>query len=135
MFQSGKIGICIECGSVFDPGSNLPLAAQAIEAFLAHFDTVENPSKASSPLQRYIQVHSVGHKRTESLRFTKDYQDFAPLEAGEVFAVDGETTYKASEGDCIIFPRPNALIGGEAFILGKEISLSSPEKIRESALY
>ena len=121
MFRNNKIGICAECGSVSDPDSNLPIAEQAIKIFLSHFDMLEENLVLNSFPHRFIKAHTVGHKKTNDLVFTKDYKDFALLEDGEIFAKDGESEHRAEKDDCIIFPRPNAPMGGEAFILGKEI--------------
>jgi succinylglutamate desuccinylase len=121
MFNQGKPGICLECGSVFDAEQQAARARQSILRFLEHFELI-NPSVGSGMRsQKLIKVYKVGHAETGHVEFSKDYADFEQLVEGEVFAKDGDVEYRAEAGDCIIFPRPNAKPGAEAFILGKEV--------------
>lgn len=122
-FHQGKIGICIECGSVFEVEKNLPRAKNSILQFLAYFDVIDEAVPYANTPQRHIRAYKVAHKKTDTLSFAKEYRDFQPLAAGEVFARDGEIEYTAEAEDCIIFPRPNTAIGNEAFILGKDAPL------------
>ncbi len=119
MFQCGKPGVCIECGSVFTIGDNLVRAQDSIRQFLEHFGISSEGTPQIQRTQRHIQVYFAALRQSEQL-VMKEFADFEPLVSGEVFARDGQTEYVAKEGDCIIFARPNAAIGAEAFILGKE---------------
>lgn len=121
MYQSGKIGICIECGSSFNADAHQHLAEESIRVFLQHFDMLPSTKQMAKVSHRYIQVHTMGIKHTEDFSFAKIYKDFEALPSGKIFATDGNTTYTAGESDCIIFPRPNTAIGDEAFILGRDI--------------
>jgi succinylglutamate desuccinylase len=61
------------------------------------------------------------YKKTNIFRFAKDFLDFEFLPTGQPFAWDGNTTYIAKPGECIVFPRPNSAVGEPAFILGNEV--------------
>jgi succinylglutamate desuccinylase len=119
LHRNGKVGICIECGSVFETEKNLLRAKNSLLQFLQYFGLIDEAVPYAKTLQRHILAHKVAHKKTENFSFAKDYKDFEPLTTGEIFARDGDTEYVAEKGDCIIFPRPNTKIGSEAFILGK----------------
>jgi succinylglutamate desuccinylase len=121
LHQSGKVGICIECGSVFETEKNLSRAKNSLLQFLQYFGLINETVPYGKTFQRHIQVHKVAHKKTENVSFVKEFKDFELLTAGKVFARDGDTEYVAEVGDCVIFPRPNTAIGSEVFILGKEI--------------
>jgi hypothetical protein len=41
------------------------------------------------------------------------------LRADRAFATDGEVKLKASRGECILFPRAKAKVGGEACLIGE----------------
>ncbi|MEK7570504.1 MAG: succinylglutamate desuccinylase/aspartoacylase family protein [Patescibacteria group bacterium] len=121
MHSQGKIGLCAECGSIFDPGTATALAHQAIQGFLLirkHVDGVQPKMTA----KRYIPVTTIGMKQSADFRFAKDFSDFEVLPANQPFAWDGEMTYRAKPNQRIIFPRPDTPIGGEVFILGEEHS-------------
>lgn len=120
MHQSGKIGLCIECGSVYDAASVMPTAVASIEAFLRYFGITPGAAPEVRSDQTYVRAYKEAKRRTNSLAFSKPFADFERLTSGEVFARDGEETYVAEEGDLIIFPRADAAIGAEAFILGKK---------------
>jgi len=57
----------------------------------------------------------------------KDYHlksgmtNFQELKSGEVYSSQDGKDFVARKGECIIFPRPDAKIGAEAFVIGREI--------------
>jgi succinylglutamate desuccinylase len=119
--QQRKIGIGIECGSVHRPEETLTLAQESILRFLRYTGNLEGGEESHDIPQRHIHVHTVAHRSTEPVTFSRDYADFELLEHEEVFARSGDREYVAGQDDCIIFPRPNAPFGAEIFILGREI--------------
>ncbi len=120
MASQGKIGICIECGSVYEVEKNFPLAVDCIEKFLSHFGAIEAHISLPSHQQTYVKVTRIGTKETDRFSFVKEFNDFDLLPEGQVFAQDGEKKYRAGSGEYIIFPRPAKPIGGEVFIIGKK---------------
>ena len=122
MFNRGKVGICLECGSVFDAMTQRDRVRKSILQFLSYFDIISSSVTISSATpKRFIGVYKVAHKKSETLSFSREYADFEPLQPREVFARDEGVEYVAGPGDCIIFPRTNGAVGSEAFIIGKEI--------------
>jgi succinylglutamate desuccinylase len=122
MFNRGKVGICIECGSVFDSKAQEARARSSVVRFLAYFGVIpELEAAPNSARKKLVRVYRVGHKKSEDVSFLRDYADFEPLAAGEVFARDGDIEYKANAGDCIIFPHANGPVGSEIFLIGKQM--------------
>jgi len=121
MHYKGKPGLCLECGSVFDKENNLDLAIKSILQFLYYFGLTKSRATYNQEKKTFIKVYKAIKKETERFLFVSDYNDFDSLTPGQVFAVDGLKNYIAKQDDIIIFPRARALIGGEAFILGREM--------------
>lgn len=122
MHGKGKPALCLECGYAGDANAHQALAEESVMRVLAHLEMVDAPRPdASSAPRRHIEVYEAAIRRNESFFFAKEYADFEALKPGEVFATDGDAIYRAKEGDCIIFARPNAAIGAEAFIRGRDL--------------
>ncbi len=119
MYKRGKIGICLECGTTNRYESFLDLAELSVYQFLQYFGCVETTIPYSQVEQKYLDVKEVIYKRTEGFKFSKKFKDFEGLPTGEPFLFDGDVSRTAEEGECIIFPRPDVAIGGEAGIIGK----------------
>lgn len=122
MFNQGKMGMCLECGSVFDAAAQATRAQNSILQFLEYFGVISTSKVTADPTpKKYIHVYKAARKQTDEFSFARDYADFEPLKEGKLFAKDGPEEYLAQKGDCIIFPHPDTAIGNEVFILGKEI--------------
>ena len=119
MYRQEKPGICVECGSVYNPRHGKEIALTAIRQFCGMYNAIETTYAAQSP-KRYIEVYYIHHKQNESFTFARSFSDFGQLHEGEVFAWDGEEACEATFGDVIIFPRSDKPIGGETFLLGRE---------------
>ncbi len=119
MYGRGKIAVTTELGSVKTPELYLDLAKQSILTFLRFFGCIAGSIPAPKQTPKYVHITRAVLKQTNGLSFTKDFADFEALPEGEVFAKDGDTEYRAGKGECIIFPRPQKEIGGEAFLIGK----------------
>lgn len=116
-----KIGVGIECGSIHNVDEVLPLAKRSAARFAQFFGVTGGGFIPSKTQGRLIRVYTSIDQTEKPIAFKREYEDFAPLMAGEIFAQAGDVSYVASEGDRIIFARPNAPVGSDAFILGKEI--------------
>lgn len=119
VYERGKIAVTTELGSVKTPELYLDLAKQSILTFLRYYGCIEGAVPAPTQTPKYVHIVRSVPKQTNALRFTKDFSDFEALPEGKVFAKDGDTEYRAGKGECIIFPRPEKEIGGEAFLIGK----------------
>ena len=120
MHRQNKPALCLECGYAEDVEINYALAENSILRVLSHLKMLEAPVVLSlNVVQKHLEVYKAVIRENEKFALTRSFKDFEILSEGEDIAVDGERVYKAKEGDCIIFARPNAPIGGEAFILGR----------------
>lgn len=119
VYERGKVGVTLELGSVKSPELYLDLATQSILTFLRFYSSIAGEVPAPVRAPKYVHIARAVLKRTNKLSFMRDFVDFEELPEGKVFAKDGDTEYRAGKGECIIFPRPQKEIGGEAFLIGK----------------
>lgn len=117
MDSHGKIGVCVECGSNFQPEKYVPLAEKTIIQFLGYFGAIDL-WQPSTRKQKIIAINRFHKKQNATFALYQDFQNFDPLQPGAIFGTDGATKLKAGPNECIIFPRPNAKIGEEAFVIG-----------------
>lgn len=120
MFEQGKVGITLECGSVTNHTSNVVLAKKSVETFLKLFSLIKYSGALPLFSQKHVIVNFVAKKMTDQFSFVKSFNDFDLLPIGEKFATDGTKEYFAKKGQYIIFPRDNKKIGEEAFLLASE---------------
>ncbi|MFZ2975955.1 MAG: succinylglutamate desuccinylase/aspartoacylase family protein [Candidatus Moraniibacteriota bacterium] len=121
MFNNGKIGICLECGSILDYENGSNLAEKSIYQFLTYTQNIISDIKYDEKPKRFLKIIRMERKETKSLSFSREYKDFEILIEGEIFAKDGEKEYVAGKDECIIFPNSNKKIGEEIFLIGKFI--------------
>jgi len=119
MHAQSKIAICAECGSNFRADQYADLATGTINQYLRFFGAINQPLESKSRPQQFIKVVDVVKKQTDTLVFSRPFSNFDLLEPGEIFATDGDKKYQAGKNQVIIFPRPKAKIGDEAFVLGE----------------
>lgn len=119
MQNQGKLGICLECGSVYRSEENQDLAYKSVLQFLKYFGAISSDIEFSKNKKKIIKVFKAIKKKTENFKFNKDFADFEELEEGKVFAQDGDVEYIAKSNECIILPNSNKRIGEEVFVLGK----------------
>ncbi len=119
MYNQGKPGICLECGSVYQSKENSNLAYNSALKFLNYFGAISRPVEYNQKPQKVVQVFQATRKKTEEFSFVKDFADFEKLIPGQVFARDGQEEYVARENECTIFPNSNKKIGDEVFVLGR----------------
>lgn len=119
MYKQGKIGICLECGSLVESEKNKNLAYNSILQFLSYFNIIKKISGKISNPKKYVQVKNLVYKKTKDFAFVKEFADFEILKKNSLFATDGNIKYIAKNNECIIFPHADTDIGDEAFILGE----------------
>lgn len=120
MHRQNKPALCLECGYAEDAQVHQTLAEESVRRVLSHLNMLEESTDTSLTVdQKHLEVYKAVIRENEKYSLARSFKDFEILSEGEDIAVDGERVYKAKEGDCIIFARPNAPIGGEAFILGR----------------
>lgn len=119
MYNQGKPGICLECGSVYQSEENSDLAYNSALQFLNYFGAISRPVEYNRKPQKVVQVFQAPKKKTNDFSFVKEFADFEELIPGQVFARDGQEEYVAKENECIIFPNSDKRIGDEVFVLGR----------------
>jgi succinylglutamate desuccinylase len=120
MCLRSKVGLCLECGPITKAAQYCSFAEKSILQFLSYYGMLEHSVPASRKLKRIIQATDSLVRTSEAFWLDPNLQSFQKLHPGQKFATHGKTEYKATKGDYIIFPRPNAPLGSEAFILGRE---------------
>lgn len=128
LHQQGKPAICVECGQLDRWRQNLPLAIEAINAFLAILG-LTNQSIPSARQQTVVAVKYPVFKETDRFCFVREFVGFETLKPNELIARDGEKQYRAPQwASCVIFPWPEAPIGAEAFLIGRISGASRPTR-------
>lgn len=120
MYTKGKFGICVECGPIEKAAEYKDFAVTTIYQFLQYFDILQANVAISTRPKRIITAIRGFVKDTDELKLADGLHNFDRLEAGRVIATDGERTFQANEGECIIFPRYYATVGQELYIIGTE---------------
>lgn len=126
MYANGKIGICLECGPISKSQEYKDYAVRSIYQFLQYFKMIDFEVSVSAQPKRVIRAEHRVVKDSEQLLLSKGLHNFDRLKEGQIIAQDGEKTFYATEGECIIFPRYYANVGQELYISGYE----SPELTR-----
>ncbi len=122
MSRNEKIGICIECGNTNRAKKFVGLAEKSVYQFLQYFGCIENKASHNRVRQRFLEAEKIIYKKTEDFRFVKKFKDFESLPAGKIFATDGKNSHIASPEEFIIFPRDKVKVGGEVFIIARNIT-------------
>lgn len=124
MFENGKPAICLECGPITQSEVYKDFARQSIYSFLSYFGVIEK-SKTQQDIvapKKIIRAEYGVVNESGDCLINGELESFKKLEKGQFIGAQADKVYLANEGEVIIFPRPNAAIGEEIFIVGKEIS-------------
>lgn len=123
MYKRGKIGMCVECGYLGNSMHFSDFAENVIKSFLVFYGAVPGEIKSSVVTnKRIIHVDTMLYKQDKSLRFVKEFDDFEKLEPHKPFATSNTREYVANTNDIIVFARGNCQVGGEACVLGTELT-------------
>lgn len=117
MSANNKVGLCLECGSNLEAEKYVELAEESIYRFLDYYSLINSQLPVIRQSQKIFNVVSIVTRQSQSFYFDRPYYNFDKLIAGKVFATDGDKKYIAGQGEYIIFPRPNQVIGQEVFTL------------------
>lgn len=119
MYNNGKIGICVELGSLRHTEKFKDLGIKTSYQFLQYFDLIDEQVPFDSVPQDIMEMHYMHKKQTEDFKFTKEYLSFDKISAGEIIAHDKDQITMDVDG-YIIFPSTKDPIGVEAFLFAKE---------------
>jgi len=121
MHLLGKVGICVECGPLSQADKYKPFAIQTIKQLLKVYEIIDEEVRLATNTKRIIQAYKTVRRTAKDFELDPTLRSFQLLNEGQIIGSQRGKEYLAQRGDYIIFPRPQAAIGGEAFILGREI--------------
>lgn len=119
MRSTGGCALTLECGQHQDPQAP-EVAYQAVRRTLAHFGLTDEPAPESVPGIEALTLHEVIDKRHPEDRFSKPWQSFDALQAGELIGVrhDGSEVRAPADGR-IMFPNAAAVAHQEWYYLAQ----------------
>ncbi len=119
MRSTGGWALTLECGQHDDPQSP-ELAYRAIRHTLAHLGLVDAPPPAEQASIEALTLHEVVDKADAADRFSRPWQSFDALRAGELIGVraDGDEVRAPGDG-WIMFPNARAEARQEWFYLAR----------------
>lgn len=120
MHTLGKIGICIEAGPTSDLIRSRSAALDAARIVLSAYGVIEAeiPTHASEP-KLIIRAKRAVIRTENDFSMDSSLKSFQKLIPGQVIGRQGDEEFIADTDECIIFPRADAPIGAEVFIVGK----------------
>ncbi len=118
MHSRGKAAVSVECGPTVRFEAYTPFAIDCSYRFLAHLSMLSY-TFAEPENQKIVSITRSIKRVSPAFAFARKFDNFESLEAGKVFATDGDIEYTAQAGEVIMFCRPNAPIGGEVAIVGR----------------
>lgn len=117
MNNTGKTGICLECGYMEDSES-AQIAEESIIAFLkarGHFTNDLTPQK-----QSYARMYKKYFAKTNSFVLSKSFENFEIIEENQLIGIDGLEEVRAAKQGLILFAHNGNNVNDEVFLLGEE---------------
>lgn len=128
MRANGRYGVTLECGQHDDPAAP-EIAYRAILNALALYQLIEAPAPAPVAAPVAVRFRQTILRRGEADRFSRAWQSFDAVEAGELVGTFGDGEELRAERDAyLLFPDPLARPGtewiyfadaGERFLSGR----------------
>lgn len=122
MANKGKIGICVELGSIERPDDYVELGIKTAYQFLQFFEMIEDTFKKDSNKQTILKASDIYKKKTNKFQFTERFSTFDFVPKGKIICIDGDEDISYNNDKYILFPRDQYDVGVEAFILAEKIS-------------
>lgn len=119
MWLSGRIGLGVELGPVAQTAEFVPVGVRIIYQFLQYFGLIPMTVPYSTSRKEYYAVRHGIDRTSKDYQLDASLKTFQKLQPGQVFGQQDGVPFVAESGDYIIFPRPNATIGSQAFLLAK----------------
>lgn len=122
MYFSGKVGICLELGSLQKTEEFVSLGIEASLHMLEFYNLIESTTpRNTSTDTRHLQATQFYIKQSDSFHFRHTYKTFDYIPAGTHMATDGDHNIVVEKDSYILFPNESTHIGTEAYILAEEI--------------
>lgn len=119
MKNSGKVGVCLECGYLDGSEKNNDLAYNSILQFLQFYGIIENQIKFTNKKQKVLRIDGVIKYDDPSFVLVKDFEDFETISAGNLIAKSKKRRYFTEKERVLLFATNiKRNIGDEAAILG-----------------
>lgn len=115
MSEQGKIGICLECGSLHESENEVNLAEKSVYQFLEHFGAIKSKELFLKRRQKILEAKKAVKKKSDFFNFSRFFHDFEKLKKGELIATDGNEKYYANQNDCILFANDKNKKIGDGF--------------------
>lgn len=110
----GGTGLCVECGFL-GAKSSQKVAQQAIREFLKATGSLLGRGRRRS--QRRYRICQLYFNKNKTFVPIREWDDFSPVEAGQVIGVDGSTPVAARKSGRLLFVRQRQGSNKECFIL------------------
>lgn len=117
MFENGKIGICLENGQIKQSEKYKELAVKSSLQFLKYFGMIDSDVEFSKNKKLHLKVKYAVIKTSEKFKMEKGFKNFQKLQEGQLLAIDDNSEYLAKDDEYIIFPKPDAPLGHEVFLI------------------
>lgn len=117
MNSIGKIGLCIESGSIYDP-RGVKMARESIMNFLRATGNIEWIPQVRENQEKY-NLDTIIKAKTTDFRFIKKWLDFEKIQSGELIGYDGDERILAPYDGVIVFSHETKNIGDEMCVFGK----------------
>jgi succinylglutamate desuccinylase len=121
MANQEKIGIVVELGSVKNPERYTVVAETCVMNFLQYFNMTPCKQKQTYT-QIFLEVAAVHHRSSKDFSLADIYASFDKVSQNQVLANEGGNTVLSPTEGRILFPRPKATKGSEAFWILREVS-------------
>lgn len=117
MFESGKTGICLENGPINQSEKYKELAVKSSLQFLKYYGLIDSDVEFSKNSKLHLKVKYAVSKTSNEFIMDKGLKNFQKLVDGQFIAKEAKSEYLAKDGEYIIFPKPDAPLGHEAFLI------------------
>jgi succinylglutamate desuccinylase len=122
MANKGKIGICVELGSIEKPEDYIGLGIKTAHQFLQSFGMIDEVYQNDSQEQTILKASDIYKKKNNNFQFTERYSTFDFIPKGKIICIDGDEDISFDRDKYILFPRDQYDVGIEAFILAEDIT-------------
>jgi len=124
MNSMGKIGLCLEVGSIYDNADALVQKAKGgILNFLKYTGNIAG-IPIQYPNKKRILFDTIYRNRFPSFRLVSPLGDFESVKAWQLLGYDGTIPVYADREGTILFARNRESVGEECFCLGNQLNLA-----------
>ena len=122
MNLQNKIGICIECGYMYDPKSE-ERGKKALINFLIKTETIKGQIREIDK-KRYLKIINLYKNRKGPFRKLRYFPDFERLNKRTLLGFDGNRAVFVEKDNYVLFVRNMEDLGEECFLVAEETLLN-----------